>query len=106
MAIDTALYRIRIEFFVMAIKTRSRVCSLCVSKRSIRVCLCLAIFLSMLMLLGGDVETNPGLPRSQKQRTLSFAETVARPTETTATPASAWDAQLNTNRSIQDIKVM
>ncbi|XP_052241377.1 uncharacterized protein LOC127851579 [Dreissena polymorpha] len=28
-----------------------------------------ALFLSMLMLLGGDVETTPGPPRSQKQRT-------------------------------------
>ncbi|KAH3796898.1 hypothetical protein DPMN_150475 [Dreissena polymorpha] len=60
----------------------------------------------MLTLLGGDVETNPGPPRSQKQRTLSFAEAAAKPTETIATPTSARDAQLNTSRSIQDNEVM
>ena len=60
----------------------------------------------MLMVLGGDVETNPGSPRSQKQRTLSFVETAARATETIATPASARDAHLNTSRSNQDSEVM
>jgi hypothetical protein len=45
-----------------------------VSRQSVSVCLRLDVFLSVLTILGGDVELNPGLPKQQKQRILSFAE--------------------------------
>ena len=50
------------------------------SRQSVSVCFRLADFLSVLTILGGDVELNPGPPRQQKQRLLSFAEVSAAET--------------------------
>jgi len=83
MGIDIGLYRIRIGLFTMQIKRGCKLSVLRVSRQSASVWLRLAVFLSVLTILGGDVELNPGPPRQQKQRLLSFAEVSAAETPST-----------------------
>ena len=80
MGINTALYRIRIGLFSMPVKRGCRIRVLVVGRRSVSVCLRLAVFLSVLMLLGGDIEVNPGPLSQQKQSTLSFADVASMKT--------------------------
>ncbi|KAH3819958.1 hypothetical protein DPMN_121702 [Dreissena polymorpha] len=56
MGIDIGLYRIRIGLFSMPIKTGFKLRVLCVKRLCVSVVLRLAIALSLLTLLGGDVE--------------------------------------------------
>ena len=64
----------RIGCFVMTRRSRNAVKTLRVSRVVVSTTVRAVLFLSMLVLLGGDVEVNPGSPKSQKQKTLSFAD--------------------------------
>ena len=74
MGVSLAIYRMRIGCFVMPRRSRSAVKTLRVSRVVVSTTVRAVLFLSMLVLLGGDVEVNPGPPKSQKQKTLSFAD--------------------------------
>ena len=54
-------------------------------------------FFTVLIILGGNVKTNPGPPRSQKERTLSFAETASSP----STYVTLSVSQVHTKRTIR-----
>ena len=80
-------------------KSRIKLCTICVGKNSISACLRLAIFLSVLTIVGGDIELNPGpgtgagaglkaAGKGPKQRTLSFAEVAGSPTGPSGPPPS------------------
>jgi len=88
MGIDIGLNRIRIGLFSMPIKKGCKLRVLRVSRQSVSVCFRLAVFLSVLTLLGGDVELNPGPPKLQKQRTFSFAQVSATETPPPPPPQS------------------
>ena len=103
MGIDIGLYRIRIGLFSMPIKRGCKLSVLRVSRQSVSVCLRLAVFLSVLTILGGDVELNPGPPRQQKQRLLSFAEVSAA--ETPPPPPSQSTTRARANKA-NDSEVM
>lgn len=87
----------------MPIKKGCKLCVLLVSRQSVSVCLRLAIILSVLTILGGDVELNPGPPKQQKQRILSFAEISA--VETPPPPPSQSTTRARTNKA-NDSEVM
>ena len=87
----------------MPIKRGCKLSVLRVSRQSVSVCLRLAVFLSVLTILGGDVELNPGPPKLQKQRTLSFADVSA--TETPPPPPSQSTTRTRANKA-NDSEVM
>lgn len=68
MGIETTTYRIRIGLFSMPIKCKFRLAKLVVSRASVGLVLRLFLCLSVLVLLGGDVETNPGPPKTQQKK--------------------------------------
>jgi hypothetical protein len=61
----------------------------------------------VLTLLGGDVETNPGPQRSQKQRTHSFAEVTSSPSGSVTFPTTSQEIVKRTTRATagQDCEV-
>ena len=52
------------------VKVKNRMFGLKVGKNSVIICLRLIVFLSLLLVLGGDVEMNPGPVTGQNQRSL------------------------------------
>ena len=74
MGVSLAIYRMRFGCFVMPRRSGSAVKTLTVSRVIVSTTVRAVLFLSMLAILGGDVEVNPGPPKSQKQQTLSFAD--------------------------------
>ncbi|KAH3751339.1 hypothetical protein DPMN_185892 [Dreissena polymorpha] len=81
MGIDIGLYRIRIGLFSMPFKTGFKLRVLCVKRQCVWLVLRLAIALSLLTLLGGDVEKNPGpVTKNTRQQTLSFSQVPASET--------------------------
>ena len=72
MGVDITIYRQKIGLFSMPRKCRSRLEVLRVPRTTVSTIIRLAVFLTILLTLSGDVETNPGPPRPQKQKTLSF----------------------------------
>ena len=93
MGVDIAVYRCKIGLFCMPVKVRTALRTLSLSKKTVSKILRLAIFLSVLVTLGGDVETNPGpsgrgtsnaseeprTTRATRQTTLPYAEAVCSP---------------------------
>ena len=79
MGVDITIYRQRIELFSMPRKCTSRLEVLGVPRTTASTIIRLAVFLTILLTLRGDVETNPGPPRPQKQKTLSFNEGAMSP---------------------------
>lgn len=77
MGVDLAIYRARIGVFVMPRKCKIKLDTIVLSRSSVSMTLRLVIFWSVLVTLGGDIELNPGPPRNQRQRTISFAEAAA-----------------------------
>ena len=87
MGVDICVYRARIGTFLMPNKSRNRMSVLCVSKGAVSLCLRTLVALSLLLVVSGSVEVNPG-PGTQRQnsqnsqnsqvstrqRTLSFAQ--------------------------------
>ncbi|KAH3800460.1 hypothetical protein DPMN_154093 [Dreissena polymorpha] len=105
MRIDIGLYRIRIGLFSMPINTGFKLRVLCIKRQCVSVVLRLAIALSLLTLLGGDVEKNPGpATKNIRQQTLSFSHVPA--SETPPPPSSQRTARTRSNKTDNDSEVM
>lgn len=74
MGVELVIYRIRIGVFTMPRKCKYKMDKIVISNTSVSVFLRLLVGLSVVLLMGGDIEMNPGPPRQQSQRTLSFVE--------------------------------
>ncbi|WAR21343.1 PTPRT-like protein, partial [Mya arenaria] len=79
---------------------------LSLNKRAVSLIFRLVLCLSVLITLGGDVETNPGPPRSQKQRTLSFAEPAGVGLASASSPPPSQEATKRATRGSKDSEVM
>ena len=88
MGVDIATYRARIGQFCMPRKTRNRLETICLCRSTVSCLLRWTLFLSLLLILGGDVETNPGPPKAQRQKTLQFSDALASPSSTPPLPRS------------------
>jgi len=107
MGIDIGLYRIRIGLFSMPIKTGFKLRVLCVKRQCVSVVLRLAIALSLLTLLGGDVEKNPGpVTKNTRQQTLSFSQVPASETPPPPPPSSQRTSRTRSNKTDNDSEVM
>ena len=79
MGVELSIYRARIGSFCLPIKRRTSMKTLKVSSIKVRLLLRLSLFMSVLLVMGGDVEMNPGpttgtrQPRN-KQKQLSLSE--------------------------------
>ena len=86
MGVDISVYRLRIGTALMPNKSRSRMSVLCVSRNATSMCLRVLVAASLLLVVSGDIEVNPGPTQRQtvqngqssqvstRQRTLSFAQ--------------------------------
>ena len=89
MGVDILIYRCRIGTFVMPLKCRTCIHGIRLSKGKIRLCVRALVALSLLLVVSGDVESNPGPGSGQeplasqkpqtRQRQLSFAQVTASP---------------------------
>ena len=106
MGVDINVYRIRIGLFSMPRKCRFKLDTLCFARATVSNVLRLTLFISILLALGGDVETNPGPTRPQRQKTLSFAESLASPSSSLSnSPTASNRKQTNVQRE-QDNEIM
>ncbi|KAH3823408.1 hypothetical protein DPMN_125207 [Dreissena polymorpha] len=107
MGIDIGLYRIRIGLFSMPFKTGFKLRVLCVKRQCVSVVLRLAIALSLLTLLGGDVEKNPGpVTKNTRQQTLSFSQVPASETPPPQPQSSQRTSRTRSNKTDNDSEVM
>ena len=106
MGVDINVYRIRIGLFSMPRKCRFKLDTLCFARATVSNVLRLTLFISILLVLGGDVETNPRPTRPQRQKTFSFAESLASPSSSLSnSPTASNRKQTNVQRE-QDNEIM
>lgn len=68
MGVDIDTWRARVGCFIQPRKWRSSLRALHVPGFAVSVCLRLVLCLALLVILGGDLEMNPGPPKSQSSR--------------------------------------
>lgn len=108
MGVELTVYRIRIGLFTMPKKCKHGLNKIVVSKSSMSVFLRLLVGLSVVLLMGGDVEINPGPPKRQlSQQTISFTDsptTTSSNRNQSATARRSTAADNEVMRFLQEMK--